>query len=336
MSGSEDEDVLLERNKEIPEEDERREPDSRAIDIIHADNLSDFNDSVKVDEEAKGASRSKDEQRRKQIHHTKTNFTREYIAYKYSQRGKGELHEAIILAGKPVFLKYDLEDSQFKIVEKIREGNRVIRPPYPEEYPYEPYAFSIFEEIPAVAAQAKEATIDSLYEEAKEYVNEYNEQDDLKLTLNAVDIIFSYFQDRFATTHYDNIVGDNDSGKSSLGITVEATAYRPVYMTDPSAANIFRCLGTIEPGQCTIIIDEADKIDKSPEMMAILKTGYQLNGKVPKINSNTLKQEFFYTYALKWIISERSMGLNEAKGVYDRTFSYTTYPGDSQSDIKET
>ena len=49
-------------------------------------------------------------------------------------------------------------------------------------------------------------------------------------------------------------------------------------MTDPSAANIFRCLGTIEPGQCTIILDEADKIDKSPEMMAILKTGYQLNG----------------------------------------------------------
>ena len=58
-----------------------------------------------------------------------------------------------------------------------------------------------------------------------------------------------------------SVVGDNDSGKSSLGITFEATGYRPVYMTDPSAANIFRCLGTIESGQCTIILDEADKID---------------------------------------------------------------------------
>ena len=64
-------------------------------------------------------------------------------------------------------------------------------------------------------------------------------------------------------------------------------------MTNPSAANIYRCLGTIEPGQCSIILDEADKIDKSPEMMAILKTGYQLNGKVPKINTNILRQEFF-------------------------------------------
>jgi hypothetical protein len=154
--------------------------------------------------------------------------------------------------------------------------------------------------------------------------------------LIATDILFSYFQDKYATTHYVSIVGDNDSGKSSIGITFEAIGYRPVYMTDPSAANIFRCLGSIEPGQCSIILDEAEKIDKFPEMMAILKTGYQLNGKVPKINTNTLKQEFFFTYGLKIIISERSMSLTEAKGVYDRTFSFTAYAGDSKYDIKET
>jgi hypothetical protein len=94
--------------------------------------------------------------------------------------------------------------------------------------------------------------------------------------------------------------------------------------------------GNYRIGQCTIILDEADKIDKSLEMMAILKTGYQLNGKVPKINTNTLRQEFFFTYALKIIISERSMSLTEAKGVYDRTFSFTAYAGDPMFDIKET
>jgi hypothetical protein len=129
-------------------------------------------------------------------------------------------------------------------------------------------------------------------------VEEYNDQDYNKLVLITTDILYSYFQDKYATTYYDNIVDDNDSGKSSQGITIEAIGYRPVYMTDPSAANIFRCLGSIEPGQCTIILDEADKIDKSPEMMAIFKTGYQLNGKVPKINTNTLRQEFFFTYGL--------------------------------------
>ena len=79
-----------------------------------------------------------------------------------------------------------------------------------------------------------------------------------------------------------------------------------------------------------------DKIDKSPETMAILKTGYQLNKKVPKINTNTRRQEFFYTYGLKIIIAEKSMSMIEAKSVYDRTFSFTAYPGDSAVDIKET
>jgi hypothetical protein len=256
---------------------------------------------------------------------------RQFTAYKYSNRGKGSLHESILLEGRPLFLKY--EDGNLNVIEHIEEINRIIKAPSHEEYPYEPYEFTGKE---SYLEQAKQASIDSLYLKAKELVQDYNDQDHNKLVVFATDIIFSYFQDKFATTHYVSVVGDNDSGKSSIGITFEATGYRPVYMTDPSAANIFRCLGTIESGQCTIILDEADKIDKSPEMMAILKTGYQLNGKVPKINTNTLRQEFFFTYALKIIISERSMSLTEAKGVYDRTFSFTAYAGDPTFDIKET
>ncbi|HEY7573406.1 MAG TPA: hypothetical protein VH796_18760 [Nitrososphaeraceae archaeon] len=259
---------------------------------------------------------------------------RQFIAYKYSNKGKAPLHESIIFEGRPVFLKY--QNGNLEIVEYIEEINRIIKAPSHEEYPYEPYEFTSQEEIQSYLEQAKQASIYSLYLKAKEIVQDYNDQDHNKLVLFATDIIFSYFQDKFATTHYDSVVGDNDSGNSSLGITFEAIGYRPVYMTDPSAANIFRCLGTIEPGQCTIILDEADKIDKSPEMMAILKTGYQLNGKVPKINTNTLRQEFFFTYGFKIIISERSMSLVEAKGVYDRTFSLTAYAGDPKFDIKET
>jgi hypothetical protein len=259
---------------------------------------------------------------------------RRFTAYKYSNKGKAPLHEAIIFEGRPVFLKY--QNGNLEIVEDIEEINRIIKPPSHEEHPCETYEFTNKEELRNYLEQAKQASIDSLYLKAKEIVQDYNDQDNNKLVLFATDIIFSYFQDKFATTHYDSIVGDNDSGKSSLGITFEAIGYRPVYMTDPSAANIFRCLGTIEPGQCTIILDEADKIDKSPEMLAILKTGYQFNGKVPKINTNTLRQEFFFTYCLKIIISERSMSLTESKGVHDRTFSSTAYAGDPKFDIKET
>ena len=45
--------------------------------------------------------------------------------------------------------------------------------------------------------------------------------------------------------YYVDIVGDNDSGKSSLGNTYEAIGYRAVNMTSPTAPNVFRTLGTI-------------------------------------------------------------------------------------------
>ena len=70
---------------------------------------------------------------------------RPHPVYKYSKKGKADLHDAVILAGLPVFLKY--ENGEIKIVEKIEETARVIVPPNQEEYPYEPYEFSSMEEV---------------------------------------------------------------------------------------------------------------------------------------------------------------------------------------------
>ena len=108
-------------------------------------------------------------------------------------------------------------------------------------------------------------------------------------------------------------------------------------MTDPTAANIFRVLGKVEYGQCTIVMDESEKIDKSQDIMSILKTGSQFNGKVAKINihGGNESQQFFFTYCLKFIIAERSPSQSLAKGVLDRTFLYTAYKGKPRHDIKE-
>jgi energy-coupling factor transporter ATP-binding protein EcfA2 len=255
-----------------------------------------------------------------------------YTTYKYSNKGKGSLHEAVLLAGLPVFLKY--ENGQIKSVPQIEESSRIIKPPDPEEYPYEAYEFKDFDEVLSYVDRAKKESIDSLYKKAKPIVMKYNDQDDYKLVLIAANIIWSYSQDRFSTTHYVGVVGDNGSGKSTVGDTFEAIGYRPVNMTDPTAANLFRVLGTIEPGQCTIIADEAEKIDQSSDIMSTLKTGYNIKGKVARTNSNTWKQEFFWTYCFKIIIAEKSPNQN-AKGVLDRTFIFNTYKGISQYDFKE-
>jgi hypothetical protein len=253
--------------------------------------------------------------------------------YKYSNKGKDQIHEAVILAGQPRFLKY--ENGEVKLVENIQEFSRVIEPPYPEEYPYEPYEFKDIKEAVGYADRAKKESIDSFYQKAKSIVEKYNDQDTHKQILLATDIVWSYFQDKFSTTHYLGVVGDNGSGKSTVGDTFEATGYRPVNMTDPTAANLFRLLGTMEAGQCTIIADEAEKIDQSKDIMGILKTGYHIKKKIAKTNTITYKQEFYFTYCFKMIISERLPHQSKAKGVLDRTLVCNTYKGNPPYDIKE-
>jgi hypothetical protein len=69
--------------------------------------------------------------------------------------------------------------------------------------------------------------------------------------------------------------------------------------------------------------------------MPILRTGYSWYGMVPKINLYTLKQEFFYAYCPKIIVSERSLNQSIAKGGNSRTFPITCIKGSTKHDIKE-
>ena len=255
------------------------------------------------------------------------------IVYKYSKKGKGNLFESIIVDDKSYFITY--HDNILNLTENIKETNRILIPPSPEEYPYEPYQFKDRDELEYYLNQTKQETVDSLYLNIKNHVLKYNDQDQYKLNLLSADIFWTYFQDKFGTTHYLNIIGDNGSGKSTIGDTFEALAYRPVVMTDPNAANLYRILGTIESGQCIIVVDEADRLDHSSTIISILKTGYQSKGKVLRTNQTNYKNEFFRTYCFKIIIAERSMNYKDAKGVLDRTFVINTYRGLSKYDIKE-
>jgi hypothetical protein len=179
--------------------------------------------------------------------------SREFPVHKYSNKGKGPLCEAIILDGKPFFIKH--ENSEIKLIETIEEASRIIRPPVPKEYPYEPYEFRDKTEIEYYTKQAKERTVDALFNKSKCLVLRFIDQDEYIINLLVADIIWTYFQDRFSTTPYLGVIGDNGSGKSTVGDTFEAIAYRPVNLTDPTAANLFRVMGTIEPGQCILIED---------------------------------------------------------------------------------
>ena len=91
------------------------------------------------------ATRTKKNQNEKQENDKKPK--REFVLYKYSQMGRGELNEAILISDQSRFIKYNRKSKEFELEEKIEENNRILRPPEREEYPYTPYEFSSLEEI---------------------------------------------------------------------------------------------------------------------------------------------------------------------------------------------
>jgi hypothetical protein len=203
------------------------------------------------------------------------------------------------------------------------------------ECPYTPYEFKTHEEPNQYLQRAKNETLDSIYQRIKKIVKKYNDVDEKTITLLSANILGSYFQDRFSTVHYLLIVGDNGTGKSVFGDTFECLGYRPVNITNATEAFWFRIFGTNEFGQVTVIAEEADKIDENSQIMAMLKVGYQPNAKVPRMNNDNDKMDFYYPFCFKIIIAERSPNEDKARGVLDRSFKLKSYKGYPEEKIKE-
>ena len=174
-----------------------------------------------------------------------------------------------------------------------------------------------------------------LFLRIREYISKFIVHDEHVLDYIAALILFSYFQDRFPTVPYTMFVSDNGSGKSTIGNVFEFLGYRCVNMTDPTTANLFRIFGTIEAGQCTLVLDEAEKIDEDREMMSILKSGYENDKRVQRTNSFTDKPDHFHMYGLKIMLAERTPKSSNARGILDRTFIIHSYAGSPELEIKE-
>ena len=258
---------------------------------------------------------------------------KEEIVYKYS---KGQLREAAIIEGKSYFMKYNQEKGFIQVEPKIMDVTPVLRPPLAQEYPNNnPYEFKTLDEPQRYLQRALKETPDTLLAKIKTHVKRFNEIDDNTVTLLSANILGSYFQDRFSTVHYLIIIGANGTGKSAFGDTYECVGYRAVKVTNTTDAFWFRIFGNIEYGQVTIIAEEFDRMDESSQVMTVLKEGYQPNTRVPRMNSNNDKMEFFNPFGFKIIIGEKSPNENKARGVLDRSFKIKSYKGIPDFNIKE-
>ena len=219
----------------------------------------------------------------------------------------------------------------------------ILMPPSKLGYPPNSrYEFAGEAELREYVQQAKESeTFYSLYKDVKKYyTNEYFVDTEPKNSvLYASYTVSGYFQDKFSTTPYIWLIGDNGSGKNSILITYSWLGYRVFYMTGASGANLCEYLGTIEEGQGSIAEDENNNMDRDDNKKLLYMTGYASGACFPKILDGSAKsreQRYYQSYCQKMTASENLPSIKYCKGVFDRSFIRKCLKGFPKYNVKGT
>ena len=225
---------------------------------------------------------------------------------KYTGNGTLPLHESVVFKdGQTAFISLD-ENGQPKYeIEMNRPGTILLPADNLDSQNPLPYIFESPDELNQYLERARNETFDSLYLKTKLIYRKYVNIEDHLLSILSADTIYSYFQDKFPTLHYNIFVGDNGSGKNSALLVYRHLGYRVFYVVSASAPNYFTFLGEIEECQGTIAEDEAEDIGYDKEKQKILKTGYASGGSVPKVDLTFGRTQGSYlTYCMKWLAME--------------------------------
>src|SRR5215469_13622393 len=257
---------------------------------------------------------------------------------KYTGNGTLPLHESVVVAGQSSFL-YLIEDYKPKYIPTIESSNKVFYPldTTDTQNPL-PYIFDSAEELQKYLELARKETFETLLHKVEAVYKKYVSAEEYYILILAADTIYSYFQDKFGTTHYNIFVGDNGSGKNSALLVYRYLGYRVFYVTAASAANFYTFLGETEEGQGTTAEDESEDIGYNRDKQKIFKTGYCSGGFVPKVdlpNGGGRKQDSWLTYCHKWMAMESLPDQKKIKGILDRSLVYNFVASDVLYNIKD-
>jgi hypothetical protein len=268
-----------------------------------------------------------------------SNNHKEFFVRKYTANGSLPLHESVVFAdsGQSAFVYLD-DDGKLKIISHVERPDKTLFPAdsMDSQDPL-PYTFASPEELQMHLDLAKRETLDSLYQQIKLELQRYLNMDEYYLVVIAADIIFSYFQDKFPTVHYDIFVGDNGSGKNAALLVISRLGYRVFYVVSASAANYFTFYGEVEECQGTFAEDEAGDLEREYEKQKILKSGYTSGGTVPKIDfvNGKRSQAPYNVYGMKWIAMEELPDTRKTRGIFDRSLVFKCIAGHVDYNIKD-
>lgn len=233
----------------------------------------------------------------------------------YFRASDGAVFEAITIKSKQMFLV--LKGDKWSVTPEIKTDEddktiELLRPP--EDFPYEPYAFTIAE-IDSLPTVPGIEMMEKAYDSILETIGPYQDTQPWHKQIDAAGILLSHFQEKVETVPYIAKVGAPESGKTrSLGI-ISWLAYRPMMAVDLTSANVYRYYGRDVQAAGTLLHDEVDdgEIDRDKSLLAIYNSGYKYGARVPRIGGeNNDKQSYYYSFGLKWF---SGVGLP-----YSRTF----------------
>ena len=261
---------------------------------------------------------------------------KEIAINKYSGNGRLELHESMIIGLKSKFVRLKNAE-EYELLDSIEAGSETLIPngTIDTQSPLS-YVFTDEKELKKYLDLARAETFDSLLVRVNLILRKYLNVEEHYYTLLAADIIWSYFQDRFPTTHYLIFVGDNGSGKNSALLVFRFLGYRVFYVVSASAANYFTVMGNREEGQVSIAEDEADDIGENSEKRNLLKAGYCSGASIPKIDlEGGRSQSNWLVYSHKWLAMEELKEDKNTKGILHRSFKLNMVAGDVRYNIKD-
>jgi hypothetical protein len=200
---------------------------------------------------------------------------REHNVFKYSTGIP--LAEQIKLGEDYVFLQIIDDKPVISRTIDLSKTKKIVL--YPRENtPILDFQYQSEDEIKQIIEVAKTKTIDDIYSEAKTIWEKFVIATPEQISLLTADSIFTYFQDRFVTTHYVMMVARVGSGKGAVLITFSYLGYRVILAGNMSGASILDLLGSLEKGQVVIAEDELNDMRDDTDKWRLYTLGYDTKG----------------------------------------------------------
>jgi len=238
--------------------------------------------------------------------------------------------ESILVEGKPQFLCHSIADGKITTRDHLYEFDQMIKPLDPSQCGYLPYNFTK-NEITQITT--KKINKDLLLDKIKQQIDHYIVLDDLDCYLILGDVLLTYEQEHINTIHFLFVVGETESGKSTIAHFFRWLGYRCLYGEDIPNADIYNFLGTDEEGAGTIAEDEAQEIGLDREKIRTYKNSYSKGSLKARIvqTANTKKQVFYKTFCFKVFCGEK---IPDDKGFRERLAVIHMIEGTPASNIK--